>query len=407
MGGFTGVAQAVVAQLNRVQQYSKDNSDVNRQLWESYNTVGERATLAAVAAGKFGPETAKAFAVVGGEGLKVALAAAKSEQAITGLGGAAEVAGPKVKSLADILYGLSDALKAGLSEFGRDVSVPIINTLGTIGKLVGGDLGAAIDHVEPKAKDLFEGLVKGSVRAKTSVEQLKFSLEDVLAAAGQVMASFNAVFDQAQRNREIAIENEYKKKLAFITANIKDEAMRQKAIIALEAEFQIKKTEAQAAGAKQQKAISLAGAIMNTAQAITAMLTMKPAGPWNFAFAAMAAAMGAIQVSLIAKQPIPLAKGAVFNKATLLPARTYEVAEAGEPEIVSPKSTIRDAVREAWTAMMPQMALAGAGGATVNLYITGPLVTTSGLSDADLLQAKDKLVKYVNEGLRGTGRKQI
>jgi hypothetical protein len=238
-----------------------------------------------------------------------------------------------------------------------------------------------------------------------TIEKLKVSFEQIAAAAQQVFSSFDAVFSQAQRNREIAIENEYKKRLAYINANVKDESARQKAIIALEAEFQIKKTEAAAAGAKQAKAVAMMEAVVNTASAVVSALKVFP--PWlGIAFASVIGALGAVQIGLIAKQPIPLARGAVFTKSTLLPAR-YEVAEAGEPEIVSPKSTIRDAVREAWTAMMPQMALAGAGGATVNLYLTGPLIEAHGWSDSELRAGSDKLLAYVNEGLRKLGRKQL
>ena len=286
------------------------------------------------------------------------------------------------------------------------------NAYTTLGEMIGGELGAAIDGTKDKAEDLAAGLVSGttqvSARMKTG-ERAAMSFGDTLSriagAAQNAFSQMDSAIAQGQRNREIAIDNEYKRRLAVINSTIKDEDKKQKAIMALEAEFQIKKTAAQAAGAKQQKAIALAAAIMNTAEAISAALTMKPWTPFNFALAAMAGALGAIQVALIAKQPIPLAKGAVFNKPTLLPAR-YEVAEAGEPEIVSPKSTIRDAVREAMGQLMPQMAFAGAG-ANVSLYLTGPLIEAHGWSDNELRVGADKLVGYVNEGLRRIGHRQI
>jgi hypothetical protein len=262
-----------------------------------------------------------------------------------------------------------------------------------------------IEKLPEPTKKWLDQLENAPSYVAPALEKLKISFAQIAAAAQQVMGSFNSIFDQAQRNREIAIENEYKKRLAAINKNVKDEAARQKAIIALEAEYQIKRSSAAAAGAKQAKAVAMMEAVVNTASAVVSALKVFP--PWlGIAFASVIGALGAVQIGLIAKQPIPLARGAVFTKPTLLPAR-YEVAEAGEPEIVSPKSTIRDAVREAWTAMMPQMALAGAGGATVNLYLTGPLIEAHGWSDSELRAGSDKLLAYVNEGLRKLGRKQL
>jgi hypothetical protein len=238
-------------------------------------------------------------------------------------------------------------------------------------------------------------------------EKTKLKFEDLVRAADQIFSSFNAVSAQAQRNREIAVDNEYKKKLAAINANIKDETMRQKAIVALEAEYQIKRTDAQRAGAKAAKAVAMMEALVNTAAGVSRAFK-DFAFPLSAIVAGIVGALGAVQVGLIAKQPIPLAKGAVFSRPTLLPATTYQVAEAGEPEIVSPKSTIRDAVREALASLTPQMAYAGAGaGAGVTINLNGPLVEAHGWSDNELRVGADKLVGYVNEGLRRLGRKQL
>jgi hypothetical protein len=119
--------------------------------------------------------------------------------------------------------------------------------------------------------------------------------------------------------------------------------------------------------------------------------------------------LGLAQVALIAKQPIPLAKGAVFSKPTLLPAVTYQVGDAGpgNPEIIAPKSTIRDAVREAMGSMLPQMAFAGAGaGGGQTITIHGPLITTTGLSRRDIHAAGEMLVDEIRTQLGSrSGRK--
>jgi hypothetical protein len=62
-----------------------------------------------------------------------------------------------------------------------------------------------------------------------------------------------------------------------------------------------------------QKAISISAALINTAQGITAALGMFPP-PVAWAMAAINAALGAVQIGLIAAQPIPpAAKGGVFD----------------------------------------------------------------------------------------------
>jgi hypothetical protein len=167
----------------------------------------------------------------------------------------------------------------------------------------------------------------------------------------------NAVFQQAQTNRLIGIENEYKARLNWINANVKDEGERQKAITALEAEYEIKKTEAKRAAAKSAKAFAIAEAVMNTAQGVTKALAQ---GGFllGIIWAAIVAAMGAAQIAMIARQPIPLAKGAIFKKPTRLYSQegaTYDVGEGGEPEVLAPLSKL------------PAMARAtGVGG---NVYI--------------------------------------
>jgi len=264
------------------------------------------------------------------------------------------------------------------------------------------EFGKAMPYEE--VKKLKEEIAELEKKLAAGTQWDKFADKAKKAMAGirvftdAAVSGMDAIFVQAQRNKEIAIENEYKKRLAAINANVKDEDARQKAVIALEAEFQIKRTAARAAGAKQQKAIALMEAIVNTASAIVEALP-------NIPLAILVGALGAIQVGLIAKQPIPLARGAVFTKPTLLSAQTYEVAEAGEPEIVSPKSAIRDAVREAIGQLMPQGAFAGAGGSyTINFK--GPLIVTNAvLSEAEVNRASGYLFRAVDrEAHRRGGR---
>jgi len=267
----------------------------------------------------------------------------------------------KIADLKTQLYGVSQSLRTLNGDidrnffywegWGMNVAAAISNAMGSLGQIVGGELGKAIDFVEPKADGLFEGLVKETGRAESATEryirtvkELGETMAKIQMYSSLVFGAMDAVFQQSQTNREIAIENEYKKRLEYINKSMMSEEEKQKAIEALEAEYQIKRTSAQRTAAKQSKAIAYMEAIVNTADAITKALTAGPfIGP---ILAGIIGAMGAIQIALIAKQPIPLAKGAAFEKPTLV--QNALVGEAG-PEYLLPEKKLRDIVRDAMT----------------------------------------------------------
>jgi hypothetical protein len=222
-------------------------------------------------------------------------------------------------------------------------------------------------------------------------------MQKVKEYSSQAFSQLDAIFAQSQRNREIAIENEYKTRLKYIEANITDEAARQRAIEALEAEFEIKRTSARRSGAKAQKAISLMEAITNTAAGVAGALSNKPWTPFNFVLAAMTAALGAAQVATIAAQPIPLAGGAYFKGRTLLSGldgRPYLVDEVhpGRGEITSPVPMMRQIVREE----------SRGGGGIVNIeFMPGAFVINAQtLDDAAIAKARTKLARAVADELR-------
>jgi len=182
--------------------------------------------------------------------------------------------------------------------------------------------------------------------------------EKFAETAGSALAGLDLVIQQGTANRMIAIDNEYNKRLAAINANITDEDTRQQAIAKLDDEFAAKRRKATRALGLSTKAIAISNAIISTHEA--AAKAMAQGGfilgiPWS----AIIEALGWIQVGLIAAQPIPLAKGGVFTRRTKLLADTgasYEIAE-NEPEVVAPKSMIKQAVREALGGgLVPAMA---------------------------------------------------
>jgi hypothetical protein len=119
------------------------------------------------------------------------------------------------------------------------------------------------------------------------------------------------------------------------------EEQKQKAIEALDAEYDIKKTEAKRKEAKEEKATAIFSSIIETARAITEVLP-------HFWLIPLVAAIGAAKTAFIAAQPIPLAEGAVFEKPTTLftaSGQQYVAGEAG-PEILGSEKKIREIIRQ-------------------------------------------------------------
>ena len=112
------------------------------------------------------------------------------------------------------------------------------------------------------------------------------------------------------------LDNEYKQRKKWIEENIKDETKRNQMLQELEDEFSNKKREAAREAAKWQKASALVGAIVNTAEAVTKALAQGGpiAGP---IMAAIVGALGAVQIALIASQPIPMAEGGLVESEGL------------------------------------------------------------------------------------------
>jgi hypothetical protein len=205
-------------------------------------------------------------------------------------------------------------------------------------------LPPAINRVELVMQSLTAASkLTGDRMKKTWAETAKAiaeTMDKIRSQSSEAFSILNSIFSQSQRNREIAIENEYKKRLDAINLSILDEEEKQRAVMALEAEYQLKRTSAARAAAKQQKAVAMMEAIVNTASAVTEALP-------NLFLAALVGALGAAQIAKIAAQPIPLAKGGYFKRPTLLPAmeQTYVAGEAGA-EVLSPVPVLRQIVRE-------------------------------------------------------------
>ena len=242
----------------------------------------------------------------------------------------------------------------------------------------------------------------------TSFESMVISFTEAMSKIAEtssaVLSVVNGVIGQAQANSSIAIENEYKKRLAYINATVKDEEKKQKAITALEAEFQLKRSSARRTWAIAEKGAAIAQAYINASLAATKVLGQ--AGLFGIPLVPLIWALCLAQIALIAAQPIPLAEGATFEKPTLL--QNVLVGEK-RPEYLLDRPKLIDIVREALT--VPRFnaapAMAGAGGATVMVNINSPLVVATGYSRRDMDAAGEYLMQVIDRQLVRVGAKPL
>jgi hypothetical protein len=395
--------------------------------------------------GKFGPEAKKALEVVGGEALKVALSFEDVGQKVVETGNqgarATKLSSEQIKAMAERTNRLNEELRQW-----RNFNGEIATTLpedktksfaqavyGALAPLVtfseiDAEVAAGFEQIREAARKAAEELrgmtrtdLKKDLRDKEKqlkemaasgdytgerVRKLKeeiaalkaelaepewltewrANLDNFLVYSQAAFAGFNAIFSQAQKNKEIEIENEYKKRLDLINATYTNEEERQKAITSLEAEFQIKRTSAKRAAAKQQKAIALMEAVVNTASAVTEALP-------NIFLAALVGAMGAVQIALIARQPIPLARGAVFDKPTRFTTeegRSYVAGEAGS-ELLVPDAKLRSIISDE----LKKRGSGGGGPRTIILTLNGKRVAEAMLPDLKALSGQGKFTQDI------------
>lgn len=145
----------------------------------------------------------------------------------------------------------------------------------------------------------------------TNLEQGKFGIEEMQAAANALMNVWGTVNDfmAAKEKKQLKqYEKNTKAKKAALDKQLDAGKISQEQYNArvsqLDAELDAKKAEIENKQAKRQKAMSITEAIINTAVGITCALKTEPV--WlGIALAAVVGAMGAAQIATIAAQPLP------------------------------------------------------------------------------------------------------
>ena len=173
-------------------------------------------------------------------------------------------------------------------------------------------------------------------------------LHNIAVVGGAVANGLDAIFAQSAQNRMTAIDNEYQRRRQYIISHITDETAQNAALEQLDTQMAGRRRTIMRDYARAQKAVSLVNAIVSTAEGVAKALATPP--PMSFILAAITAGLGAVQIGLIASQPLPLARGAIFTQRTRLMSERggyYEVGEGGQPEVLAPLSDLPAVARAA------------------------------------------------------------
>jgi hypothetical protein len=164
-------------------------------------------------------------------------------------------------------------------------------------------------------------IAESAAKQKTKIVQKeeKKQHKDVLAninnglsASKNMVGKLSGMFSQYYAARSQAIDIQYDLEKQRILDSTMNEEEKKKALDALDADTQKKRKELAKEQAQTNKTVGIFNAVIDTAQGITAAL--KAGWPQCIAFAAAAAAQGAVQIALIKSQQIPaLASGGIIT----------------------------------------------------------------------------------------------
>ena len=205
------------------------------------------------------------------------------------------------------------------------------------------ELTPAVEDLGKEINDVSDDLMDFNVVTNFAMDKFMAKASEAWNRYGEtaqnVIYGIDAIIMQSYRNQEIAMDNEYKKKVEAIENSLMSEQEKADALAALDEEFDAKRSALKAKQAKQDKAMSMIQATINTFEAASKAYTLGPIiGP---ILAGVITALGLGLVAKIKAQPIPLAKGGIFDRPTLMGGGAYEVAEAREKEVVAPLSGLR------------------------------------------------------------------
>jgi hypothetical protein len=216
-----------------------------------------------------------------------------------------------------------------------------------------------------------ENTEKAKEEAETIAKNFKEKMNTVVQSFQQFGSAVGGIFSELSNNQQIETDNWYNKEKLAIESSTRNEEEKKRAIENLDVEADKKRTELKRKQAIKDKEGALFNAAINIAEAITKAFA---AGPLiGQVFQGIIAALGAIQMALIAARPIPFAQGALVRGGR--GGVQAEIGEGNEDEIVMPLKTgiasiVDGLVTKLSAITIPQFAPAFAGAGNIGYAAT-------------------------------------
>lgn len=344
------------------------------------------------------------------------------------------------KQYREIMQQLADIIKrknAAAGEAGEDSQDPNEGHSIKEGTGKGSILGVAIDEWQVLIEHIKEG--------KLSAEDFQNVVTGIGSAAEYAFSTASKFMDLTKKKEDAQLkdykknqDNRKKSLEKRLNAGLITESQYNAQVEQMDAEYDAYQEELAIKQAKREKALNLTQAIINTALSVTSTIAQLGATPWGIAAAAIGAAMGAVQIALIASQPVTAGAeeggyigvrrqqdGKSFNARLNPDARgfvrqpTVIVGENGSeyviphealenPSLIPIISTMETARRNGklrslnFSAVYPATAMPGraSGGFVAQEGSQGSLIIpeqTSSAGDAALTKAIEKLMKKLDE----------
>jgi len=171
--------------------------------------------------------------------------------------------------------------------------------------------------------------------------------QDIGGVLSQAVSGIAGVSEQYYDNQQVALDNDYKRRKAYIEANVTDEAERAEQLEALDADYAKKSAAVKKAQFEAQKKASIIQAIISTAQAV--MTSYSQFGfPFGLIPAGIMAGIGAAQIAVIASQPTPefAAEGGTFSPGdrVIVGELGPELLTVGQTSTITPAEDLAAAV---------------------------------------------------------------
>tara|TARA_R100000541_G_scaffold27601_2_gene36883 strand:- start:2306 stop:4627 length:2322 start_codon:yes stop_codon:yes gene_type:complete len=185
------------------------------------------------------------------------------------------------------------------------------------------------------------GLPAAEVGSVSGIEQAAAGLDTmsnkVAAFAEEYGAAIDGIFETFNlgiETQNLKLDAQHAKELERINGSKKSEEEKAKAIEALEKKTDEKRTKLKRKQAIADKAAAISQAIINTAVQVASVVA-------NVPLAILVGAMGAMQVGMIASQPIPFADGGLVTGPTMGLVGEGRGTTRSNPEVIAPLDKLK------------------------------------------------------------------